>query len=122
MRRNLQVNATHCLKCDFDFNAAITQKPLVIDLVHQGESIQQALSKLEQAINACFWNHQPALKVIHGYGSSGHSARIMPHIVNALQKYARQYHGTVRPDGENPGAHWLIFNETKFSLNKGSRF
>ncbi len=36
-----------CPKCDEDLIRAKTRKPLVVDLAHRGETVSQALAKLD---------------------------------------------------------------------------
>lgn len=67
-RRDLPVV---CPKCDEDLIRAKARKPLVIDLAHRGETVSQALAKLDKAVSECLWHGHPSLKVIHGHGSGG---------------------------------------------------
>ena len=42
-----------CPKCDEDLIRAKVRKPLVIDLAHRGETVSQALAKLDKAVSEC---------------------------------------------------------------------
>lgn len=96
-----------CPKCDEDLIRAKASKPLVIDLAHRGETVSQALAKLEKAVSEFVWHGHPALKVIHGHGSGGGASRIKPPVLAALRKHAERLGGVVEQDGDNPGAHVL---------------
>lgn len=96
-----------CPKCDEDLIRAKARRPLVVDLAHRGETATDALAKLERALSECLWHGHPALKIIHGHGSSGAPSRIKPIILNALNQHARRLGATLEPDGNNPGAHIL---------------
>ena len=98
-----------CPKCDEDLIRAKARKPLVVDLAHRGETVSQALSKLDQAVSECVWHGHPSLKVIHGHGSSGGASRIKPQVLAALRKHAERLGAVMEPDGDNPGAHVLRF-------------
>lgn len=98
-----------CPKCDEDLVRAKSSKPLVIDMAHRGETVPQALAKLDKAVSECVWHGHPALKVIHGHGSGGGASRIKPQVLAALRRHADRIGGVVEPDGENSGAHVLRF-------------
>ena len=94
-----------CPKCDEDLIRAKARKPLVIDLAHRGETVSQALAKLEKAVSECLWHGHPSLKVIHGHGSG--ASRIKPNVLAALRKHAARLGAVMEQDGDNPGAHVL---------------
>jgi hypothetical protein len=100
---------TTCPKCDADLIRAKAHKPLVIDLAHRGETVSQALAKLDQAVSECVWHGHPSLKVIHGHGSGGGASRIKPQVLAALRKHAERLCAVMELDGDNPGAHVLRF-------------
>lgn len=83
---------------------------MFIDLAHHGETVSQALHKLERAMNDCLWQGHSTLVVIHGHGSqsAGRSA-IRPAVIKKLNEYARRYDATLTPEHDNPGAHRLTF-------------
>jgi DNA-nicking Smr family endonuclease len=103
-RRNLPAA---CPKCDEDLVRAVARKPLVVDLAHRGETVSQALAKLDGAVSECLWHGHPSLKVIHGHGSGGGASRIKPHVLAALRKHAERLGAVMEQDGDNPGAHVL---------------
>ncbi len=124
-----QKPAAICPKCDTDLARTVRSKPtpinpakkharpgphkrepLVVDLAHGGETLPEAMDKLERAVSECLWRGYPVLKVIHGHGSRGGRAVLKPHILSALHKYATRHGGHVLPDGDNPGAHFLSFS------------
>jgi DNA-nicking Smr family endonuclease len=94
-----------CPKCDEDLIRAKARKPLIVDLAHGGETVSQALAKLEKAVSECVWHGHPSLKVIHGHGSCGGASRIKPQVLAALRKHAERLGAVVEQDGDNPGAH-----------------
>lgn len=96
-----------CPKCDEDLIRAKARKPLVVDLAHGGESVSQALTKLDAAVSECLWHGHPSLKVIHGHGSGGGVSLIKPQVLAALRKHAERLGAVMEQDGENPGAHVL---------------
>jgi DNA-nicking Smr family endonuclease len=89
----------------------MSRKPLVVDVAHHGETVPQALAKLDAAVSECLWRGHPSLKVIHGHG--GGTSRIRPQVIHALRKHALRHGGEVLPDGGNPGAHILSFASGK---------
>jgi DhnA family fructose-bisphosphate aldolase class Ia len=98
-----------CPKCDEDLIRAKARKPLAVDLAHGGETVSQALAKLDKAVSECVWHGHPSLMVIHGQGSGGGSSRIKPQVLAALQKHAERLGAVMEQDGDNPGAHVLRF-------------
>ncbi len=67
-----------CPKCDEDLIRAKARKPLVVDLAHRGETVSQALAKLDAAVSECVWHGHSSLKVIHGHGPvTGKAGRIV---------------------------------------------
>ena len=105
-RRNLPAS---CPKCDEDLIRAKARKPLVVDVAHRGESVAQALAKVDAAVSESLWHGHPSLKVIHGHGSGGGPSRIKPQVLAALHAHAQRLQATLVPDGENTGAHVLRF-------------
>jgi DNA-nicking Smr family endonuclease len=102
---------TTCPKCDEDLIRAKARKPLVIDLAHRGETVSQALAKLDKAVSECVWHGHPSLKVIHGHGSLGGASRIKPQVLAVLRKHAERLGAVMEQDGDNPGAHLLRFKQ-----------
>jgi len=98
-----------CPKCDEDLIRAKARKPLVVDLAHQGETVSQALAKLDKAVSECVWHGHPSIKVIHGHGSSGGVSRIKPQVLSAMRKHADRLGAVMEQDGDNPGAHVMRF-------------
>ena len=94
-----------CPKCDEDLIRAKARKPLVIDLAHRGETVSQALAKLDAAVSECLWHGHSSLKVIHGHGSG--ASCIKPQVLATLRKHAERLGAVMEPDGDNPGAHVL---------------
>jgi hypothetical protein len=88
-RRNLPVV---CPKCDEDMIRAKARRPLLVDLAHRGETVLQALTKLDAAVSECVWHGHPSLKVIHGHGSG--ASRIKPHVL--AQTYESMRSGWAR--------------------------
>jgi dsDNA-specific endonuclease/ATPase MutS2 len=105
-RRNLPAV---CPKCDEDLLRAKARKLLSVDLAHRGETVSQALAKLDKAVSECVWHGHPSLKVIHGHGSGGGASRIKPQVLAALRKHAERLGAVIEQDGDNPGAHVLRF-------------
>lgn len=98
-----------CPKCDEDLIRAKARKPLVVDLAHQGETVSQALAKLDKAVSELVWKGHPSLKVIHGHGSSGGASLIKPQVLSAMRKHADRLGAVMEQDGDNPGAHVMRF-------------
>jgi uncharacterized Zn finger protein (UPF0148 family) len=105
-RRNLPAV---CPKCDEDLVRAKARKPLIVDLAHRGETVSQALAKLDKAMSECVWHCHPSLKVIHGHGSGDAASRIKPQVLAALRKHAERLGAVMEQDGDNPRAHVLRF-------------
>jgi dsDNA-specific endonuclease/ATPase MutS2 len=84
-----------CPKHDEEPVRAKARKPLVIDLAHRGETVAQALAKLDKAVSECVWHGHSSLKVIHGHGSGGGASRIKPQVLAALRKHAERLDAVV---------------------------
>jgi len=98
-----------CPKCERPIRSRSNGKIFQIDVVHSGEHRDEALRKLERAIDEAIRGNFRGLKVIHGHGSTRGVALLKPQIVAAMRRAAAQYGGKVVPDRDNPGASLLWF-------------
>lgn len=96
-----------CPKCEMPVRSRTNGRIHVIDVVHAGEDRDEALRKLERAIDEALRGNFRGLKVIHGHGSTRGVALLKPQIVAAMRRAATRYSGKVVPDRENPGASLL---------------
>ena len=71
-------------------------------------TVEQARSRLKAEIDRAKNRGMTALKLIHGYGSSGVGGHLRGAIRNSLRK--RRKEGTIR--GFVPGEKWDIFEES----------
>ena len=102
---------SECPKCD-DYApiSRNTQGTLEIDIAHAGETWEQAKAKIDRALNdALYYNHK-ALKVIHGYGSSGGKGIIGSQARPYLRMLAERYEGRFATDRNTPGASLIWLN------------
>lgn len=100
-------DTTTCPKCDAPLRARSNGRVMHVDVAHAGENLDQALLKLERAIDEAVHHDYRGLKVIHGRGATTGKSFLKPHIVAAMKRAATLYGGKVAPDRENPGAHYL---------------
>lgn len=103
----------YCPKCDLDLVKEKAKRSMVVDVAHGGESVAEACRKLELAVNECLWDGHPKLKVIHGYGSQGRRGLIRERVLREMEGYAKRLGCELREDGQNEGAHWLVFQRGK---------
>lgn len=70
-------------------------------------SVDEALRRLAAEINACRSMKRPALKIIHGYGSSGKGGKIR----TACRKYLKEAQSRGEVSMWLPGERFSIFEE-----------
>jgi hypothetical protein len=99
-----------CPKCDAPIRERSNGQLKCVDVAHSGEDLEQALHKLERAIDDAIHGNFRGIKVIHGRGSTTGISRIKPHILASMKRAARDYDGKVVADRDNPGAHLLWFD------------
>tara|TARA_B100000927_G_scaffold113846_1_gene92074 strand:- start:4753 stop:5109 length:357 start_codon:yes stop_codon:yes gene_type:complete len=100
-------NTKTCPKCDAPLRARSNGRLMHVDVAHSGENLDQALRKLERAIDEAVHHNFRGIKVIHGRGATTGKSFLKPHIVNAMKRAATLYGGKVAPDRDNAGAHLL---------------
>lgn len=93
-----------CPKCGVrDARMIGTDGTLTVDLAHDGETVHEALQKLEAGADRALLEGCHVLKVIHGYGSaSNHTHRIRGAVRARLGELCRRFGGKLDIDG-NPG-------------------
>ena len=96
-----------CPKCDAILRARSNGRLMPVDVAHSGENLDQALRKLERAIDEAVHHNFRGIKVIHGRGATTGNSFLKPHIVAAMKQAATLYGGKVAQDRDNPGAHLL---------------
>lgn len=96
-----------CPKCDSPIREKSNGRLMHVDVAHSGEDLDQALRKLERAIDDAIHGNFRGLKVVHGRGSTTGHSRLKPHVIAAMKRAAKEYDGKVVPDRDNPGAHLL---------------
>lgn len=104
---------TACPKCDTAIYKPRTQKPLVIDIAHNGEDWEHAREKIEEALNEAFLFGAAGLQVIHGRGGrAGHSNMIARKSIPYLKDIAARHGSLLMSHADNPGAHTILFHAT----------
>lgn len=100
-----------CPKCEtpLRIRKATTDDLIEIDVAHAGETVDEALDKLDRAVRFAARTGCRGLKVIHGRGSATGVSRLKPPVVAAMKQAAQIHGGKVVPDRNNPGAHLLWF-------------
>ena len=97
-----------CVKCD---ELLIVNECYSVDMVHHGETFNEASRKLEHAVESAWQNGYKGIMIIHGYGSRiGHSSVIHDLIRPCLHRAGRKLRARVVPAKYNRGAHILYFN------------
>lgn len=104
-------NPRNCPKCETPLRPrkTTTEDLIEVDVAHAGETVEEALEKLDKAIRFAMRTHCRGLKVIHGRGSATGVSRLKPPVVAAMKRTAQIHGGKVVPDRNNPGAHLLWF-------------
>ena len=99
-----------CPKCSADLRHAIFRGVFEVDIVHQGETWEQAREKLLRALDYALLHGHKGLKVIHGHGANSGRAVIANHARALMKAQARRYGGRMANDIGNPGASLLWLN------------
>lgn len=99
-----------CPKCDSAVRTSSALGLLEVDVVHAGESWEDASHKIEHAVDhALRWGHK-GVKIIHGHGSTTGRAIIAPRAVALIKRLATTTGGRFAKDRQNPGASILWLN------------
>ena len=99
-----------CPKCDLPADQQNLDRLFVIDVAHNGESADQAETKIIAAVDTCLYEHYKGIKVIHGRGSHRGSGIIRARATRLMRHLAEKHGGKYRPDRENEGASLILFN------------
>ena len=99
-----------CPKCDLPAAQQKLDELLVIDVAHNGETWDQAESKILTALDNCLYQHYKGLKVIHGRGSHRGSGVIKARAIQLMRYLAEQHGGTYTLDRRTEGASLIYFN------------
>jgi len=98
-----------CPKCGTHVEAEVLGKLAEVDIAHDGEHVNDALPKLERALDRALVGGAKGLKVIHGYGSEGRRGVIGPAARRWLRQEAVNYGWRVARDKFNAGATLVWF-------------
>lgn len=112
-----------CPKCGIrDARMAGSDGVVTVDLAHNGESVHEALEKLEVVADRALSEGRQVLRVIHGYGSAGnHTRRIRGAIRSRLSDLCRRFGGKLESDG-NPGVtDWRLSVQGRGKFSSGPR-
>jgi hypothetical protein len=95
----------------------VSRKPALIKVVNLEEgmpTVEQARLRMEHELHAARGGGYTAIKLIHGYGSSGAGGALRAELQKTLLQAARN--GTIR--SFIPGEDWRISHETTWELLK----
>lgn len=99
-----------CPKCGERILGTILQGLLEVDVVHSGETWEEARLKIVDAVDRAIANGHKGVKIIHGYGATSGNSRIRGRAVELLRGLANRTGGRLAPDRDNEGAHLLWLN------------
>lgn len=115
---NLATANSVCPKCGESSSSSTGQASLLeIDIAHQGETWEEARSKLLQAIDSSLHAGRKGVKIIHGYGSTTGQAVIAPRAIALMRQMAEQYQGRYVKDKHTQGASLIWWNTRSTSQN-----
>ena len=101
-----------CPKCDTALHEACSEQYYEIDVAHAGQTREDARLQIEEGLNTALLYRFKGLRVVHGYGgayrSRGVIAKEARYIMQGIAE--RKAYG-FRPDGNNPGAHIIDFED-----------
>jgi hypothetical protein len=95
----------------------VSRKPVALKVINLEEgmpAVEQARLRMHYELNQARKDGCIALKLIHGYGSSGAGGALRLELQKELRRAARQ--GTIRTF--IPGEDWRISNEDTWNLLK----
>lgn len=98
-----------CPKCDNNIAGSASMGVLEVDVVHSGETWQEAAGKIEHALDQGLqWGHK-GVKIIHGHGANTGRSIIAPRAIALMRHLAERTGGRFSKDRQNPGASivWL---------------
>ncbi len=99
-----------CPKCGEALFGKVFQGLLEVDVVHAGETWEEARDKIIEAVDRGIRHGHKGVKIIHGYGASTGSSRIRGRAVGLLRALAERTGGRLAADRGNEGAHILWLN------------
>lgn len=99
-----------CRKCDTPFRGEIVDDLYVVDVAHDGETVDEAIGKTTRAVSDALLLSFKGVKIIHGYGSGkGYPARISAAVRPLLEQLARDHSADLVQDRHTRGAQILYF-------------
>lgn len=99
-----------CPKCGRHVEARFANGIAEVDIAHDGERVDEALAKLERALDRALVGGARGLRVIHGHGSSGRRGVIGPSARSWLRREATRHRWKVARDKFNAGATMVWFD------------
>lgn len=100
---------SECPKCGRHVEAHVYGKLAEVDIAHDGERLDDAMRKLDRALDRALLGGARGLKVIHGYGSNGRRGVIGPSARTWLREEAARNRWRVARDKYNAGATLVWF-------------
>lgn len=100
-----------CPKCEASIRVRSGLGLLEVDVVHGGETWEEAERKTVEAIDrALHWGHA-GVKIVHGHGATTGRSVIGPRAVALMRRLADRTGGRFTKDRRTPGASLIWFNE-----------
>jgi len=107
----MQIDAGQaCPKCDMPAEKQKLDELYVIDVAHNGETWDQAETKILAALDTCLYEHYKGLKVIHGRGLHRGSGVIKARATQLMRFLAEKHDGTYALDKHTEGASLIYFS------------
>lgn len=95
---------TTCPKCDAKIYEARSATCLQFDIAHHGQTVEQALAQIDNALNRAILMRASRIRFVCGYGSgAGHTSIIKVQALHYLRRLAASRGYRVETPAHNPG-------------------
>ena len=108
----LEPTEESCPKCDTEIHKEFLNSYLEIDVAHKGQTKEDARQQIIEGLSDALLLQYKGLKVIHGFGGENRNRGVIAREAKyVLQGIADSKGYTLKQDGNNPGAHILVFED-----------